>query len=53
MLVVEIFKTFWDLLQSEDVEWDNVLKLPALDRFSYAHHATICYRPTWHWSVSN
>jgi hypothetical protein len=41
LLVIEIFKTFWDLLQHEDKEWENLLQSPELDRFAYIHHATI------------
>jgi hypothetical protein len=41
LLVVEIFKTFWELLQNEDEEWQALVKSPALDRFARIHHATI------------
>ena len=41
LLVVEIYETFWDILESEDKEWQNLLRLPGIDRFSYINHATI------------
>jgi hypothetical protein len=41
LLVVEIFETFWELLQYEDEEWEELLKSPDLDRFARIHHATI------------
>jgi hypothetical protein len=40
LLVVEIYKTFWDILESEDKEWQNLLS-PGIDRFSHINHATI------------
>lgn len=41
LLVVEIYETFWNLLESEDQEWRTLLQSPGIDRFSYIHHATI------------
>jgi hypothetical protein len=41
LLVVKIYETFWNLLESEDQEWQNLLRSPGIDRFSHIHHATI------------
>jgi hypothetical protein len=41
LLVVEIFETFRNLLESENKEWQMLLQSPGLDRFSSIHHATI------------
>jgi hypothetical protein len=41
LLIVDIFKTFWELLQHEDEEWQELVKSPELDRFACLHHATI------------
>jgi hypothetical protein len=41
ILVTEIFETFWNLLESEDMEWQKLLQSPRLERFSFIHHATI------------
>ena len=41
LLVIEIFETFWYLLESENKEWQTLLQSPGLDRFSSIHHATI------------
>ena len=41
LLVVEIFDTFWNILESEDTEWQKLLHSPGLDRFSFVNHATI------------
>jgi hypothetical protein len=41
LLVVEIYETFWKLLETEDQEWQTLLRSPGIDRFSYIHHATI------------
>lgn len=41
LLVVEIYETFWKLLESADQEWRNLLRSPGIDRFSHVHHATI------------
>ena len=38
LLVVPIYKTFWDVLESEDRCWQALLRPP---RFSRPHHATI------------
>jgi hypothetical protein len=40
-LVVEIFKTFWNILQSEDEAWETLLQSPELDSFAPLHHTTI------------
>jgi hypothetical protein len=41
LLVIEIFETFWELLQHEDEGWQKLVKSPDLDRFASIHHATI------------
>jgi hypothetical protein len=41
LLIVEIFETFWDLLQHEDEKWQELVKSPELDHFARLHHATI------------
>ena len=41
LLIVKISKTFWELLQYEDEEWQKLVKSPDLDRFARIHHATI------------
>jgi hypothetical protein len=41
LLVVDIFETFWNLLESEEKEWQALLRSPGLNHFSYVHHATI------------
>lgn len=39
LLVVEIYKTFWDLLNSEDQHWETLLQTPG--RYHSLHHSTI------------
>jgi hypothetical protein len=41
LLVVEIYETFWNILESEDRDWQTLLRSPGTERFAYSHHATI------------
>jgi hypothetical protein len=41
LLVVEIYETFWDLLEFEDNIWQDLWQSPGIDWFSHIHHATI------------
>ena len=41
LLVVEIYETFWDLLEFEDNIWQDLRQSPSIDWFSHIHHATI------------
>lgn len=41
LFVVEIYETFWNLLESENQEWQTLLRSPGIDRFSHIQHATI------------
>jgi hypothetical protein len=41
LLVVEIFETFWNLLEFKNKEWQMLLQSPGMDHFSSIYHATI------------